>query len=45
MRVVVSTPPVVPQTIAKLYKIPPNYVIQNPAVTQAVVEFEQQYYR
>nr|BAK03025.1 predicted protein [Hordeum vulgare subsp. vulgare] len=41
---VVSTPPVVPQTISQMYRVPPNYVIENPKVTQAVVEFEQQYF-
>jgi len=40
----VSTPVVVPQTIKHYYGVPNNYVVTNPAATQCVVEFEQQYY-
>ena len=38
----VSTPAVTPQSIAAQYSIPPNYIAQHGS--QAVVEFEQQYY-
>jgi hypothetical protein len=39
----VATPPVLPQALRSLYNVPPNAYVVGGA-TQAVVEFEQQYY-
>lgn len=42
---VVATPAVVPQTINSVYNIPQNWQPAQPSsLSQAVVEFEQQYY-
>ncbi len=41
----VATPAVVPQTINSIYNIPQNWQPMQPStLSQAVVEFEQQYY-
>lgn len=41
---VVASPMVTPRTLASLYNIPLGERVTNPKATQAVAEFEQQYY-
>lgn len=40
----VSTPPITPRAVTSLYGIPPSARVTNATTTQAVVEFEEQYY-